>query len=51
MNDQVVIGGVRALEGNGISADNIIGIGINGTEEAINEFRKQYKLASMARSF
>ncbi len=40
MNDQVVIGGVRALEGNGISADNIIGIGINGTEEAINEFRK-----------
>ncbi|WED25480.1 arabinose ABC transporter substrate-binding protein [Vibrio sp. DW001] len=40
MNDQVVIGGVRALEGNGISSDNIIGLGINGTEEAINEFRK-----------
>ncbi|ENM5896927.1 arabinose ABC transporter substrate-binding protein [Vibrio mimicus] len=40
MNDQVVIGGVRALEGNGILPENIIGIGINGTEEAINEFRK-----------
>ncbi|PNH99040.1 arabinose ABC transporter substrate-binding protein [Vibrio diazotrophicus] len=40
MNDQVVIGGVRALEGNGIKSGNIIGLGINGTEEAINEFRK-----------
>ncbi|WP_432453000.1 MULTISPECIES: arabinose ABC transporter substrate-binding protein [unclassified Agarivorans] len=40
MNDQVVIGGVRALEGNGIASSDIIGVGINGTEEAINEFRK-----------
>ncbi len=41
MNDQVSIGGVRALEGNGIAAKNIIGIGINGSEEAINEFKKK----------
>lgn len=40
MNDEAVIGGVRALEGNGVSTDNIIGIGIGGSESGINEFRK-----------
>ena len=40
MNDQVVIGGIRALEGNGVPSKNIIGLGINGSEEALNEFRK-----------
>ncbi len=40
MNDQAVVGGVRALEGNGIDPQNIIGIGINGSEVALNEFKK-----------
>lgn len=40
MNDQAVVGGVRALEGNGILPENIIGIGINGSEVALNEFKK-----------
>ncbi len=40
MNDEAVIGGVRALEGNGVATENIIGIGIGGSESGINEFRK-----------
>ncbi len=40
MNDQAVVGGVRALEGSGIDPQNIIGIGINGSEVALNEFKK-----------
>lgn len=31
MNDESVLGGVRALEGRGFKADDIIGIGIGGT--------------------
>jgi L-arabinose transport system substrate-binding protein len=38
--DDTTIGGVRALEGNGISAENIIGVGINGNQLAIGEFEK-----------
>lgn len=39
MNDNTVLGGVRATEGQGFKADNVIGIGINGVD-AINELSK-----------
>ncbi len=39
MNDNTVLGGVRAASGAGFSPDNIIGIGINGTD-AIDELKK-----------
>src|SRR5690606_12172857 len=35
MNDNTVLGGVRATEGQGFTAQNIIGIGINGVD-AVN---------------
>ena len=41
LNDEAVIGGVRALEGNNISADSVVGVGIGGTESGLNEFLKQ----------
>ena len=40
VNDDSVVGGVRALEGQGFKADHIIGVGINGDTTAINEFKK-----------
>ncbi|WP_122582162.1 substrate-binding domain-containing protein [Pseudomonas viridiflava] len=40
MNDNTVLGGVRATASNGFSADNVIGIGINGTD-AIDELKKK----------
>lgn len=40
MNDNTVLGGVRATEGQGFTADNVIGIGINGTD-AKNELAKK----------
>ncbi|WP_434457426.1 substrate-binding domain-containing protein [Stutzerimonas urumqiensis] len=39
MNDNTVLGGVRATESAGFSAENVIGIGINGTD-AIGELKK-----------
>ncbi len=39
MNDSAVLGAVRALEGRGYKADEIIAIGINGTD-CIDEFKK-----------
>lgn len=39
MNDNTVLGGVRATEGQGFSAANVIGIGINGVD-AVNELAK-----------
>jgi len=39
MNDNTVLGGVRATEGQGFTADNVIGIGINGVD-AVNELSK-----------
>ena len=39
MNDNTVLGGVRATEGQGFKADNVIGIGINGVD-AVNELSK-----------
>lgn len=40
LNDEAVLGAVRATESVGISADNMIGVGIGGAESAINEFKK-----------
>jgi L-arabinose transport system substrate-binding protein len=39
MNDNAVLGAVRAMEGRGFGADTVIGIGINGTD-CIDELRK-----------
>ncbi len=39
MNDTAVLGAVRATEGRGFTAGNVIGIGINGTD-CIDELRK-----------
>jgi L-arabinose transport system substrate-binding protein len=39
MNDNTVLGGIRATEGQGFTADNVIGIGINGVD-AVNELSK-----------
>ena len=39
MNDNTVLGGVRATESAGFAPANVIGIGINGTD-AIGEFKK-----------
>lgn len=39
MNDNGVLGAIRALEGRGFTADNVVGIGINGTD-CIVEFEK-----------
>ena len=38
---QLVLGGIRALEGNGFKAGDIIGVGINGNDLAIAEFEKE----------
>lgn len=39
MNDSAVMGGVRAMEARGFTADTAVGIGINGTD-CIDELRK-----------
>jgi L-arabinose transport system substrate-binding protein len=39
MNDNAVLGGVRAMEDRGIAAENVVGVGINGTD-CWDEFRK-----------
>lgn len=39
MNDNTVLGGIRATEGQGFGSENVIGIGINGVD-AVNELAK-----------
>nr|NMN91667.1 L-arabinose-binding protein [Brenneria salicis ATCC 15712 = DSM 30166] len=39
MNDNTVLGGIRAIEGQGFKAANVIGIGINGVD-AVSELSK-----------
>ena len=39
MNDSATIGGIRAMEGRGYDAANVIGVGINGTD-CLTEFKK-----------
>lgn len=40
LNDEAVLGAVRAGESLGITAENMIGVGIGGAASAINEFQK-----------
>ncbi|MBN2441005.1 MAG: arabinose ABC transporter substrate-binding protein [Spirochaetales bacterium] len=40
MNDGVVTGGVRATEGRGFKAEDVIAVGINGMAAAVLEFKK-----------
>ncbi|WP_152048642.1 arabinose ABC transporter substrate-binding protein [Aureimonas psammosilenae] len=40
LNDEAVLGAVRATESVGVPAANVIGVGIGGAESAINEFKK-----------
>ncbi|MFV0293961.1 MAG: arabinose ABC transporter substrate-binding protein [Paracoccus sp. (in: a-proteobacteria)] len=40
LNDEAVLGAVRATQSVGIPAEGMIGVGIGGAESAINEFRK-----------
>ncbi|MBB5189319.1 L-arabinose transport system substrate-binding protein [Silvimonas terrae] len=43
LNDEAVLGAVRAAEGQGAKADSMIGIGIGGSQSALNEFKKAEK--------
>jgi L-arabinose transport system substrate-binding protein len=40
LNDEAVLGAVRAAEGRGLKQDAMIGIGIGGSQTALNEFSK-----------
>jgi L-arabinose transport system substrate-binding protein len=40
LNDEAVLGAVRAAEGRGIKADNMVGVGIGGAKAAENELSK-----------
>ncbi|MFN3274011.1 MAG: arabinose ABC transporter substrate-binding protein [Paracoccus sp. (in: a-proteobacteria)] len=40
LNDEAVLGAVRAAEGAGIGAGDMIGVGIGGAASAINEFER-----------
>ncbi|WP_425273204.1 arabinose ABC transporter substrate-binding protein [Paraburkholderia steynii] len=40
LNDESVLGAVRAAEGRGIRAENMVGVGVGGSESALNEFKK-----------
>lgn len=40
LNDEAVMGAVRAAEGRGLRADSVIGVGIGGSKTAMNEFAK-----------
>jgi len=40
LNDEAALGAVRAAEGRGFKADNMVAIGIGGSQSALNEFAK-----------
>lgn len=40
LNDEAVLGAVRAAEGRGMRRDAMIGVGIGGSKTALNEFNK-----------
>jgi len=40
LNDEAALGAVRALEGNGFKAADIVAVGIGGSDSALNEFAK-----------
>ncbi|KHK50591.1 sugar ABC transporter substrate-binding protein [Ralstonia sp. A12] len=43
LNDEAVLGAVRAAEGHGVKPADIIGVGIGGSQSAMNEFSKPEK--------
>ena len=43
LNDEAVLGAVRAAEGHGVKPADIIGVGIGGSQSAMNEFAKPEK--------
>jgi len=40
MNDEAVLGAVRAAEGRGLRSESVVAIGIGGSKTALNEFAK-----------
>jgi len=48
MNDEGVLGAVRALENKGMTAANVIGVGIGGTKPAQDEFQKKQETGFFA---
>lgn len=40
LNDEAALGAVRAAEGRGFKTDNMVAIGIGGSQSALNEFAK-----------
>jgi L-arabinose transport system substrate-binding protein len=40
LNDEAALGAVRAGEGRGLKADNLVAVGIGGSKSALNEFAK-----------
>lgn len=40
LNDEAVLGAVRATEAAGLKAGDVVGVGIGGSDAAINEFKK-----------
>jgi L-arabinose transport system substrate-binding protein len=48
LNDETVLGGVRATENRGFTPDEVVGVGIGGQKTAIVEFRKHKATAFFA---
>ncbi len=48
INDETVLGGVRATESRGLSKDEVVAVGIGGQGTALVEFRKQKETAFYA---
>ena len=48
INDETVLGGVRATENRGLTADDVVAVGIGGQTTAIVEFRKRRTTAFYA---
>jgi L-arabinose transport system substrate-binding protein len=48
LNDETVLGGVRATENRGLTAEDVVAVGIGGQKTAIIEFRKRKPTAFYA---
>jgi L-arabinose transport system substrate-binding protein len=48
LNDETVLGGVRATENRGFSPEDVVGVGIGGQKTALVEFRKSKRTAFYA---
>jgi L-arabinose transport system substrate-binding protein len=40
LNDSAAMGAVRAMEGRGFTAENVVSIGIGGSDDCLSEFKK-----------